>query len=258
MAIQLPRLDDLPDEWRQTQRLIRNQFRLSLRVPRRSSHTIGGPAKHKGTKCVECRRQLTLLWDIDLSDSLFSDIVRARFAPATRLPFYICWNCMAAAYRVVSDDKVVCFPALSELSSGESPFQETPNELPPRKIAFERVPSVIDGLLCLKFRLDDYDEESQRILRDFYRDRGKLIVTSDLAQSTLGGQSWRFQGLDNHRCRNPKCPVSKLEHYRDVFLPKDLGVLYVDADPVLAPHYFKLTYSVCCVCFTVIAGFQCT
>ena len=147
IEVKLPRL------WRSSRRFIATGMRLVNKKSGKTSHFTGGPASHKGSKCPNCKKKLTLLWDVDLNDERIPDDVREGFSPANRLPFYICWKCVAASYRILSNDRMSCFEFdvyTESLEEDETPFRNSPEELPRRKIFFERIPSTIDALLSLE------------------------------------------------------------------------------------------------------------
>jgi hypothetical protein len=201
---------------------------------------------------------MVLLWDLDLADPMVADQVRNGFAPAKRLPLYICWQCLATSYTVLSDDRVKCFEFdqhTDGLSEGESPFEEAANELPQRNIAFERIPSMLDALLSLEecIGLEALDAAARRALNEFY---GREVTSTwDLPFSQFGGQPLVYQRRSNRACPNPKCPASRLEHpYGEMeipFLMKELAVIHHDNEPVLAEHCFQVRYVACALCFSI-------
>jgi len=249
---------------RSANRLIPGGLRLA-KAKGKHAHFTGGAAHHRGSKCPGCGRQMALLWDIDLADPLIPDEVRTGFAPAQRLPFYVCWGCMAAAYAVDSNDRIKCFEFdghTDRLEEGESPFEESPDELPQRKIVFEPVPSTLDALLMLEecIGLEMLDPAARQAINGFY---GREITSGgDLRFSQLGGQPLLCQSRRNLVCPDVKCPASKLEHpYGEMEIPylmKELAVIHYDNEPVLAEHCFQLRYVACAICFSIRGEYRCT
>jgi hypothetical protein len=252
-----------PQLWRSSHQLMANGWRLISKRSIKSRHFTGGPSLHTGATCSKCRKRLTLLWDLDLKDPLFPDEVREGFAPASRLPFYICWQCVAASYRVTANDGIKCFKDLVEtLEEDETPFQDSPRELPRRAIGFEAIPSTILGLLLLEgnIGLDAMDKPARQAINDYYETT--ITSTWDLPFSQLGGQPLIYQGHRSAVCPNPKCPASRLEHpygeYETRFLMKEMAVVHHDHEPELAKHCFQLLYYVCGICFSMRAEYRCS
>ena len=251
--------------WRDGTRFVAEPLRVRP-CRKKTGHTRGGPATHKGSKCPNCRKQLILLWSLDLSDPLLPDYVRNGFSPAVRLPFYFCWQCMAASYSVSSDSQIRCFPFDSSddrLEEDETPFgEEAPREAPLQPIELERLPTTIDALLTLSGDIgySHLDEPAQRTLRKYYGQ--KIDWHPDLAISQVGGLPLIYQGRRDIPCPNKKCPASKLEHpygeFVRPYLMKDLAVVHYADDPYLEQVYFQFAYVICRVCFSLRAYYRCT
>jgi hypothetical protein len=251
--------------WRYTRRFVGVGNRLVPNDGDEAGHLTGGPSPHKGSKCLQCKRPLTLLWDLDLTDPMFPDYVREGFSPATRCPFYICWQCLTASYSVTADDRLQCFPfdgCTEYQMPGESPFEDSPVALPQRKIAWERIPSTIEALLTLGdcVGLDALDAPARGTIDAYY----KRSMTSgwDLPFSQFGGQPLFYQGHSNRVCPNPKCPADQLEHpYGEMDVPylmKEMAVIHHDNEPERAKHYFQLLYYICGICFSMRAEYRCS
>ena len=233
-----------------------------------SSHFSGGQASHKGSRCPQCKNKLTLLWDLDLNDELIPDFVRQGFAPATRLPFYICWQCVGAAYSISSDSRLKCYPftrTMDTLGEGESPFCDSPSELERRSVSLERIPTAVEALLNLADNVgfDGFDKPAQSILMKYLKQyKNKYASWDDLSISQFGGQWHEYQSHGNMVCPNPKCPASKLEcsvlESDAQYWMKEMALIDWRDEPVLAEHYFLLLYYVCGVCFSVSAHYSCT
>lgn len=230
-----------------------------------STHFAGGESNRAGDRCPECKNRLTLLWDLDLRDPSFPDYVREGFAPATRLPFYICWQCCVASYSIPTDKKVACIKldgAADKLEPGESPFGDAPEVLDRRQLAVTEVPSTVDALLSLVYVVgyEALDTNAKGILNEYL----SVSVTSDwdMPFSQIGGTPLASQGHWNKVCPNRKCPASKIEHpYGDMqtkYLMKELGLIHWKEEPVLAEYYFELLYYVCTVCFSIRAEYRCS
>lgn len=225
-------------------------------------HFLGGPAYHQKAGCSKCRRPLTLMWDIDLRDPAIPEHIRQGFAPATRLPLYNCWACMCTGYLVASDTVIRCLdfaPSTDYINVGDSPFMDSPNELPRRKAAMILVPSKIEGLRALA---DDIgkrllDEEGLGILVDYY---GPLGLGVDSSQ--FGGRPVPYQGINAPVCVNPKCCVyrayKKEQKIDSEYRMKCLALLSPEDEPSLQPEYFQLMYFVCGVCYCVVSQYHCT
>jgi hypothetical protein len=256
---------DYPDRWRRTRRFIPRGLRFSDRGNDPSRHFAGGAGSGGGAKCPECKQRLTLLWDLDLAAPELPEFVRQAFAPALRLPLYICWRCMSALYRLGGKEGIVCFPfgpATERLRGDESPFVDSPLELPRRSIRFEPIPSQIDAVISLEdiVGLEELDQEARKILNHYY---GRIIdSTWEMPFSVFGGPLMLYQGHQNKVCPNPECPANKLEHpYGELevdYLMKEMALVHVDAEPELEKHYFQVVYYVCCVCFSIHAEYRCS
>ena len=259
----LPAWDERPALWVHTPRLLQNCWRLTDKPKRSSEHRIGGPSAHKGSKCKVCKRQLTLLWNLWLGDDIFSDELRAKFEPSTHLPLYICWTCSAAAYQVRGTSKLKTFTPMEEWTDieQEPPFVNAPDELPERRISFRKSSTIVDALLSSDIPPEDFDRDARSAVMDELRPDG--FNYSDLAHiSQLGGQLLHLQGAYRTSCPNPKCPARSKKYPYDPpaasFYLKHLAMLCIDADPVLAPHYFQFAYQVCTCCFSINAHYSCT
>jgi hypothetical protein len=147
------------------------------------------------------------------------------------------------------------------LKEDETPFLDSPNELPLRRIDFERIPSRIDAILSLAdiVGVDALDRDARNTI-DAYLDK---TVSSgwDIPFSQFGGQPLVYQGHRNAMCPNPKCPASRLKHpYGELVVPylmKELAVIHHDHEPELTKAYFQLLYYICSVCFSIRAEYRC-
>jgi hypothetical protein len=250
--------------WQTSRRFLATGMRLTKKRRGRASHFAGGPLLYKCGKCAQCGRKLTLLWNLDLSDSLLPAYMRDGFAPADRLPLCICWQCVAASYRVTSNDRMTCFTfdaGMDPLKEDETPFGDSPAELPLRRIAFERIPSKVDAILSLAdiVGLDALDQDARKTIDDYF----EKPVTSgwDMPFSQFGGQPLLYQGHWNAKCPNPKCPASRIEHpYGEKvvhYLMKEMALVHFDHEPELAKACFQLLYYICGVCFSIRAEYRC-
>lgn len=255
---------DYPDRWLRTRRFTPRVLKFSNHFSNSQRHYAGGPPLGSGAECPECHQRLTLLWDLDLTAPEFPDFVRESFAPAERLPLYICWLCVAASYRLVEKGGIISIPfdaRTVKCYSDESPFVDAPLELVRRPISFEPISSQIDALITLQdiVGLDQLDQEARTLLNSFY---GRAIDSGwDMPFSMFGGAMKLYQGHQNKLCPNPSCPASKLgvpigELEAD-YLMKEMALIDVDAEPELEKHYFQIVYYVCCVCFSIRAEYRC-
>jgi hypothetical protein len=256
---------EYPDRWLRTRRFLPRGLRFSNQGDNPPRHFAGGTPIGCGATCPECDQRLTLLWDLDLAAPEFPEFVRNAFVPALRLPLYICWQCMAALYRLDGLEGVVCFPfgpGTEMLFSDESPFADAPQDLPRRPFGFEPIPSRIDALITLQdiVGLEELDQDARATLDGYY---GQEIISGwDMPFSVFGGPLMLFQGHQDKVCPNPKCPASALEHpfgelQRD-FLMKEMALIHVDAEPELEKHYFQVVYYICCVCFSIRVEYRCS
>jgi len=253
---------DFHELWRISRRFFARPLRVSA-AKDQAEHFTGGASSHTGCKCQKCEKPLMLLWDIDLCDKLVPEFVRRGYAPATRLPLYICWQCVAASYAVLSDTKMQVFDDLTDyLTAEETPFQDPSNKVERRSIALSPIPSTVDALLSLAdvVGLDALDDSARKTL-DAYL--GEEVTSEwDLPISQLGGAPLAYQGHRNLVCPNPKCPANRLKHpYGELevpFLMKDLAMIHQTDEPVLAAHCFQLLYSVCGICFSIRAEYRCS
>ena len=259
-------LTDAPSQslWRDGRRFMATALRVRY-SKKKTRHTSGGPATHKGSKCQKCRRRLGLLWSLDLADPVIPDFVREGFAPAGRLPFYVCWQCMAASYAVQSDAQIRCFPFDSydnTVEEDESPFDEDiPQESPLQAIELERIPTTIDALLCLSDEIEiaDLDGSALRALGQYLG--GNVNSGWDLVLSQVGGRPMIYQRRRDLVCPNGKCPAHKLEapygQSQRRYLMKDLAVVHETEDPHLNQICFQMVYYICRVCFSIRAEYRC-
>jgi hypothetical protein len=249
--------------WRYSRRFVARPVRISPSDDA-SLHFSGGPSRHKGSVCRKCKKQLTLLWDLHLSDKLIPDSVREGYAPSTRLPFFICWQCVAASYSVLSDTEITTFAFdchTEHLQADETPFQDAPQEVERRTITISRIPTTIDALLSLADIIghDEIDESARNTLREYLGD--EVRSGWDLPISQFGGAPLAYQGHRDVVCPNPKCPASRLEHpYGELvrpYLMKEMALIHWKDEPVLSEHCFQLLYNVCCICFSIRAEYRC-
>lgn len=228
------------------------------------THYAGGPAPAKGNRCAQCKKPLTLIWEVNLQDEVIPAYVGEGLAPAKKLPLLICWRCLVASYQVIADDQIKCLPfdMYSDcLNAGESPFGDAPAVLPRRRMGIKRLPTTIDALVSLAsvIGFEALDRPSKFALRTFYQT--DIRTNDDLPISQLGGQLITYQGHRSLNCPNLKCPAGKMEHpYGELELPylmKDLALIHWQDEPALAPHCFQLKYSICIVCFSLRAQYEC-
>jgi hypothetical protein len=205
---------------------------------------------------LKCKKPLTLLWDLDLGDSLIVDYVRVGFAPATRLPFFICWRCVAASYSVLSDSSVKCFPFDNHsetLEEYETPFLDNPLELARRPIKLQPISSTLDALISLA-DVVGYEQLDQSAREMLTQEIGRDVDSDyELPMSQFGGSP--FVRHRNMICPNPKCPASELTHpYGELetpYLMKELALIHWNEEPSLAEACFQLVYYVCGICFSM-------
>jgi hypothetical protein len=257
--------DEVPEHWRGTNLYLGHGLMYSSASPNEqvlANHYAGGPLRHDNAACLECGRPFTLIWDIDLSDSRLPSYVSEAFAPASRLPLFICWQCCVAAYRVVDDRTVEPLEHfLPNLLEDESPHVDSPVELPHRPIHFVSIPVEIDEIqraIDADGR-DSLSDDDQRRLRKFLGvDR---LEWDDYYRSQLGGYIKPFQGQHQYACSNRECPASRIKPpYRDSadFLMKHFAMVHVDAEPELKKDYFQLVYYVCINCSSITVQYECT
>jgi hypothetical protein len=248
--------------WRHSRRFIAYGLRMKS-SPKAIRHYTGGAAPHKGNKCPQCKKCLTLLWDLDLHDELIPDYVNRGFSPAQRLPLYVCWQCLAASYAVLSDRQIKCFPFdlhTEYLQKDETPFRADLVEIPRRPIAFDSIPSTVDAILSLADMIghDALDKSARKTLNTYF---GKRTEPWDYPMSQFGGQPLVYQDHQNKVCPNPKCPANKLSHpYADseiAYLMKEMALIHWTDEPVLEEHCFQLLYSICGICFSIRAEYRC-
>ncbi|MDB5335406.1 MAG: hypothetical protein JWN70_1025 [Planctomycetaceae bacterium] len=250
--------------WRDSKRFTAHPLRVAP-TGGKSKHFSGGPAPHAGSKCPECKQKLTLLWDLDLTDPLIPDYAREGFSPCTRLPLYICWQCVTASYAVTSDARLKCFPFdhhSDYLEEGETPFPDAPLEMPRRPIALQRIPSTLDALASLAnvIGLNELDKPARVALDQSLST--KLSTDWDLPFSQFGGQPLVSPRRGDMVCPNPKCPANELTHpYGEMqrpYLMKEMALIQWRDEPILAEHCFQLLYFICGICFSMRAEYRCS
>lgn len=250
--------------WRYSRRFIANPARVRA-ASTKSVHFSGGESAYKGSKCAKCKKRLTLLWDLDLQDPFFPDYVREGFSRAARLPFFICWQCMAASYSIVSETQVRCFPfdgGTEYLMEDESPFMETPEVLERRPISLVRIPTTIDALFTLADAIepDQFDPSATQALKKYF---GKTERTYEwFPISQLGGLPLIGKRHRNHACPNPKCLANQLSgsggELYEPYLMKELAIIHWKDEPALAAECFRLLYYACGICFSLRAEYHCS
>jgi hypothetical protein len=262
MALRIPKdtsLFNLRPEWHRTRRFSPIGFKLVLKAQHRVKHWQGGPATHRGARCLQCKQSLLLIWNLALADQQFPPLFAAAFQPINRLPFYFCTNCGACSYRVIGEGQIQCFTPDAD---GESPFKEFPLELEQRRIAFLKIPSIVDGILTLE-DLVGFDRLDQDAVRELNRYYGRRISSTwDMPFSQIGGQPLMTQGHRQIVCPNQRCPASKLEHpYGELqydFLMKELAVIGRDCGSDFEKVYSQVAYHICCTCLTIHAQYRCS
>jgi hypothetical protein len=250
-------LSKIPMLWRLGPRFFARPVRVRF-SKRAGMHFSGGPSPHRGNRCPKCNRRMTLLWDIDLGDTLIPEFVREGFAPATRLPFYTCWQCVTASYAVLSDTNIRTFEFDNQtdfLRAGETPFDDAPDEMTRQPIALKRIPTTIDALLSLAKSLgvDEIDSAGMTALREYFDEED--VFDWNLSISQIGGSTSAKSGFSSLTCPNPKCPANSLKYpfgeHDQPYLMKDLALIHWDGHPILGPHCFEISYSVCGICFSI-------
>jgi hypothetical protein len=254
---------DLPKHWRHSTRYMPKGFRCRDAKRKRTNHFSGGEAVHQGSVCSKCKRSLTLFWDVDLSDPQFPAFVSEAFGSIGRLPFYMCWQCLYVSYRVVAPKEVTLFRLDSycdPLKKEESPYSDSLNVLPRRKVSFEPIPSDVEGILLLEDEVgfDALDAKARGTLDEYY---GEPTRRYNLGISQFGGGIFPYQGRRDLPCPNRKCPASKLvSPYEGVreFLMRPLAIIDHDFEPELAKEYFQFVYYICCLCCGIRGQYECT
>lgn len=252
--------------WTMNRRFLPMAYRVS-QSESKGSHFGGGKVRHDGARCAGCDHILTLLWDLDLTDNTLPRYARRAFEPATRIPLYVCWNCAASTYCVVSDQQIECFPfdEYSEcLGKDESPFVDAPIELDSWFLGFERVPTTVDAVLSLSnvIGLAVLDSAARGQINEFYRQ--EMDDVWDLPFSQLGGEPMFYQRRRDRVCPNLKCPASKLtppygvDDFYGNFLMKELALIHWKDTPILEEHCFQMLYYVCAICASIRGEYRCS
>ena len=256
----------LRPEWRYSRRFSPIGFEVTAPIGERL-HRQGGPSHRRGAKCPRCRKPLTLIWDIAVTDDHLPEAVADCYGPVERLPLLFCGGCGACAYRVTEPGVVTCFAVEPD---GDSPFEELPAELPESPVALTRLTTEIDALLTLSdiVGLDAFDELARETLTRFAAGRlpvfeeGPLLTDSGLPFDQFGGHPLLGQGERDIVCPNAECPASRLKHpyghYDRPLLMKRLAVVTGSSSPVIREFYSQVAYHACCVCFTVHAEYRCS
>lgn len=247
--------------WRETSQFSEYGLRLVPKRSRKTSHRAGGPTNHKGSDCPNCKKPLTTLWDLDLTDPSLPDRLRETFSPNKRLPFLICWQCLAASYRVTSDKKLTCFKFdgyTDYLELDESPFEDAPSQLKQRSIVFEDIPTTLAALLAYEQVKDfsDFDDQAKSILNDFYG--RELYSTWQLPFSQIGGTPLLYQRHQNAACPNRECPARSIRSPNSDYYMQELAVIHHDDEPVLDEHCIQLLYYICGICASMRAEYRCS
>ncbi len=218
-------------------------------------HFLGGPSTHRGTKCPECGRRYSMVWDLDLGDPGLPSDFAAQFPSLTRLPLYICWTCVAATYRVTSDVMIRTseYRHIEVLKADESPYHEASNETEQVPFSLHLVPTCVEALRC---QLQCHDQEATRILEKFYQTTG----TGNF--SNLGAFLVPPWGHRPKVCPNTKCPASRFQapnhdlYYE--YMMKELALVDGDGNSHLSEGGLWLNYHVCCICSTIVAEHGCS
>lgn len=251
-----------PDLWC-GRRFIANPMHVVPTSGKKTRHFTGGPARHAGAKCPECKRPLTLLWDVDLKDKSIPEAIRGGFSPATRLPFYVCLRCLVAHYLVVSDDRLKCLPfdSYADPLPDETLFADVPSTLERRGLKLERIPSTIDAIASLADEIGvmSLDDPAQKSLADYCGTEN--LRDWDLPMSQLGGSPRLGLAHRDYECPNPKCPASDnnpvVHPFFKRFFMKELALIHWCEEPILAKHCFQLMYHICGICFAIRCHYDC-
>lgn len=243
------------DAWMQAARYVqRSNFS--------STHYLGGPTQHTGSDCPECGRQVTLIWDLDLTAHDIPPVLKRAFSSLQRLPLYVCSLCNVLSYRVSTDAKIACYPHGQELDwcdSYESPHCEARAEIERQPIRLYPLPSDIDaiwakhhyqryGLLHPASLNPDESAKLQRYLKSVeFPPEGRSRYYSQLC-----GNPYRRQGLEFIGCPNPSCEG-------DIEM-KSLAHICPTDSPGLGDSigFFDFQYFACPACFSISVQYECT
>ncbi|MFT5094062.1 MAG: hypothetical protein ACI93T_002893, partial [Porticoccaceae bacterium] len=129
--------------WSWSDRLLPIAYKSEIADLNESPHRQGGPTRHDGAKCPKCRQMLKLCWEIDLNEIQGCAEILRGISPATRLPLYLCMQCLVASYRTVSDCAIQPFwnGGLDYTTDDESPFFEIDVEIPEQGLLLSKLSS---------------------------------------------------------------------------------------------------------------------
>lgn len=285
----IPNISVWPRFWDGSTHFLEKKFRIGNQPTNDSLHFKGGCVNHRNSDCPNCRRKLSLVWDLDLSDPRFPSFVQEAFAPATRLPLLICWSCLATCYRVISDEAIQPYEtsqSYETLGEDESPLSEAPINTLQEPLYFSEIPMLIDGLFELdRLGIMNLDQEAQRAMEAFY---GELGISSEemgnwmtphrmnMKQyiedrafhyqtfSTLGVHHIGNLSQQHHQCPNPNCkkrPTDRLfafhNFHKSERSPKELALVCRDGHALLDDKFVLLRYYLCPDCFAIGAEHSC-
>lgn len=230
-----------------------------------SPHYLGGPTRHSGTNCPECEREVTLVWDLDLTAENIPAKLRQGYRGLSRLPLYVCSLCSVLSYQVLSDDKICCFPHgdLEWCFDDESPHSEARAEIERQSILLNPMTPEIDEL-WVKDRSLGYGEslggsEGEKLRA--YLDSLESTPNDLHDYSQLCGSPYWVQGSQITSCPNPKCDGSQDTASSDQGIPmKRLAHICAEDSPGLGDSigYFDFQFLVCPECFSISVQYECT
>jgi hypothetical protein len=246
------------NRWRETRRAIRFGFRVQF-SRRATGHTHGGERLHGNAVCAGCRKPLRLVWDINLQDPSLTPLLPEILVGQSRLPLYYCFNCPEATwYRISSGGQLKVFGRHDDRNSSETLYgseRVVPEILPRRHLKLSKLPSLIDGLICLETSLSEIDPSGLEFLSQYLGN--KVEGACNLKLSQFGGSPRMIQGhMDHCRCINPKC---RSQRYRSwpAFCVKEIAYVERDGLDGFEWAYAPLTFHICWVCGAIRGDFQC-
>lgn len=222
-----------------------------------SPHYLGGPTQHSGSDCPECGREVTLIWDLDLTACNIPAVLRHGYRSLHRLPLYVCSQCSVLSYKVLSDDKIACLPHgnLEWCSDDESPHYAARAEIERQPIRLCPLPPEIDAV-WVKRRKQRHGESLDAIesarLQCYFDSLDVPPEDPDYYYSQLCGDPYWIQGSRIGSCPNPECRGGvKTKRLAHICPPDSPGL----GDSI---GYFDFQFLVCPACFSISVQYECT
>ena len=263
---------EVPWQWRSWW-FMPHGFRVKPDPTAVGDHWQGGEPRHEGATCAFCHATLSLIWDIDCSDSRFPPFFGEKLAPLNRLPLYYCCQCPdETEYKILSPTRIETTPLPGNECFGPGPdenfLEDVPPAFPRRKISLEPIPEDVERLLC-----DYMDSEKPEMTSADLERIANCLETETSGRfgsyisefSQFGGAPLLYQGPHENECPNEQCEARMPWHevyewtsHERMFLMKSLAVVCEDSQLEMNMNCAQIGFDICWNCLTVRAEVEVT